>query len=66
LRQKPNFNSAHATSFTRTGKLDMVNRKPYRTAAQQREAKRTAEKRADGAWRSAAPVSFHTRAKQVA
>lgn len=54
---------AYATSFTRTGKLDMTNRKPFRTAAQKALARQTARKCEDGAWRSTAPVSFHRTAK---
>lgn len=56
--------SPYATNYTRTGKLDMLNRKPFRTAAQKAEARRTATKGADGAWRSSAPVSYHRQAKQ--
>jgi hypothetical protein len=37
----------------------MSNLKPYRTAAQKAEARRTARKDADGAWRSDAPFSIH-------
>ena len=37
----------------------MFNRKPYRTKAQKAEARRTARKCADGAWRSEAPFSIH-------
>jgi hypothetical protein len=37
----------------------MSNRKPYRTAAQKAEARRTARKDADGAWRSDAPFYLH-------
>jgi hypothetical protein len=37
----------------------MFNRKPYRTKAQKAEARRTARKGADGAWRSEAPFSIH-------
>jgi hypothetical protein len=37
----------------------MSNRKPYRTAAQKAEARRTARKGADGAWRSDAPFCLH-------
>lgn len=53
-------NHAHpyATAFTRTGKLNMHNRKPYRTAAQRQEARRTATM-VDGRHVSNAPVSFH-------
>lgn len=42
------------------------NYKPYRTKAQKEEARRTARKCEDGAWRSNAPVSYHSeREKQV-
>ncbi|WP_235775120.1 hypothetical protein [Agrobacterium pusense] len=34
---------AHQTGLTRTGKINMLNRKPYRTAAQKAEARRMAE-----------------------
>ena len=37
----------------------MSNLKPYRTKAQKAEARRTARKDADGAWRSEAPFSIH-------
>ena len=37
----------------------MSNRKPYRTKAQKAEARRTARKDADGAWRSDASFSIH-------
>ena len=50
---------AHQTTFTRTGKLNMHNRKPYRTARQKAEAKQLAFKCADGTWRSNAAVSHH-------
>lgn len=50
---------AHQTTFTRTGKLDMTNRKPYRTAAQKFEARSRATKCEDGTYRSLAPVSYH-------
>lgn len=53
-------NHAHpyATAFTRTGKLNMHNRKPYRTASQRQEARRTAAM-VDGRYVSIAPVSLH-------
>lgn len=51
---------AYATAFTRTGKLNMLNRKPYRTASQKAQARATARKGEDGAFRSSAPVSYHT------
>lgn len=50
---------AYATQFTRTGKLNMHNRKPYRTASQKAQARATARKCEDGAFRSSAPVSYH-------
>jgi hypothetical protein len=37
----------------------MFNRKPYRTKAQKAEARRTARKDKDGAWRSNAPFCLH-------
>jgi hypothetical protein len=37
----------------------MPNLKPYRTKAQKAEARRTARKDKDGAWRSNAPFSIH-------
>jgi hypothetical protein len=37
----------------------MPNLKPFRTKAQKAEARRTARKCADGAWRSEAPFSIH-------
>jgi hypothetical protein len=37
----------------------MPNLKPYRTKAQKTEARRTARKDTDGAWRSHAPFSIH-------
>lgn len=55
---------ACVTEFTRTGKLNMINRKPYRTPAQKALARQTARKCEDGAYRSAASVSFHSRAKE--
>jgi len=36
------------------------NMKPYRTKKQKAEAKATAVRGKDGAWRSSAPVSYHT------
>lgn len=50
---------AHQTSYTRTGKLNMLNRKPYRSKAQKALARSTASKGADGTYRSTAPVSYH-------
>jgi hypothetical protein len=37
----------------------MPNLKPYRTKVQKKEARRTARKDKDGAWRSNAPFSIH-------
>jgi hypothetical protein len=37
----------------------MPNLNPYRTRAQKVEARRTARKHADGAWRSDAPFCLH-------
>lgn len=42
---------------------DMTNRKPYRTKAQKQLARKTAEKRSDGAYRSTAPKSYHQEKK---
>lgn len=52
------FNSPYTTSFTRTGKLNMSNRKPYRTKAQKADA-RASVKVVDGRYVSDAPVSYH-------
>lgn len=62
-----NQHLAHATAFTRTGKLNMQNRKPYRTASQCAAARSTA-RLVDGRHVSSAPVSFHAapRAGRVA
>lgn len=57
--------NAYATNYTRTGKLDMLNRKPFRTASQKAEASRTA-KLVDGRYVSSAPVSYHRAARQQA
>lgn len=56
-RHQPNHHP-HATAFTRTGKINMLNRKPYRTDAQRREARRNAEM-IGGRYVSNAPVSYH-------
>lgn len=60
----PNFISSHATSFTRTGKVNMINGKPYRTAAQKADARNTARKCDDGTYRSSAPVSYHRQVRR--
>lgn len=59
--------SPYETMYTRTLRLygpakatiDMNNRKPYRTKAQKKDAKRTAKKGSDGAFRSLARRSTH-------
>ncbi|MGR9056040.1 hypothetical protein ACU8NH_09040 [Rhizobium leguminosarum] len=50
--------NGYATNYTRTGKIDMLNKKPFRTAAQKAEARRTA-RLVDGRYVSGAPVSYH-------
>lgn len=50
---------AFQTQFSRTGKLDLTNRKPYRPAVMKQRARETAVKCADGAYRSPAPVCYH-------
>lgn len=57
--------SAYATALTRTGKLDMTNRKPYRTEAQQAEARNNAVLK-DGRYVSSAPVSFSKQKRKAA
>lgn len=54
----------YATAFTRTGRVNMQNRKPYRTASQKQTASATASKGDDGAYRSGAPVSYHSTARK--
>lgn len=53
------FKSPYATSLTRTGQLDMKNRKPYRTAQQKKLAREMAYKTDKGFYRSNAPKSYH-------
>lgn len=48
----------YATALTRTGKLNMQNRKPYRTASQKDAARQTA-RLVEGRYVSGAPFSFH-------
>lgn len=50
---------AYQTKLSREGQINMLNRKPYRTAAQKAQARKDAVKCDDGAYRSTAPVSFH-------
>lgn len=55
---------AFATSFTREGKLDMTNRKPFRTRQQKKMARESARRDPKtGTWKSSAPVSFHPEVK---
>jgi hypothetical protein len=46
------------TQYTRTGTVDLTNRKPFRNEAQKEEARKKAVK-VNGTWVSEAPVSFH-------
>jgi hypothetical protein len=50
---------AHQTASSRTGQVDMKNRKPFRTKVQKAMARESARKCDDGAYRSSAPVSYH-------
>ncbi len=59
MAQEPH--KRYQTQFTRTGQLDMTNRKPFRTAKQKLKAKETAGMCKDGVIRSNAPVSYHKR-----
>jgi hypothetical protein len=54
--------TAYQTQLSRTGQVNMVNRKPFRTKAQKELAKSSAVKCEDGTWRSTAPVSHHQKA----
>lgn len=51
------------TQFTRTGERDTTNRKPFRTAEQKAEARRTA-RLVDGRHVSSAPYQIHSSAKR--
>lgn len=42
---------------------NMTNGKPFRSAVGKREARASAEKCADGAWRSPVPVMYHRPAR---
>jgi hypothetical protein len=51
---------ANQTSLSRTGKLDMSNRKPFRSDFLKNEARRLAVKGPDGVYRAPnVPVLFH-------
>lgn len=54
-----------ATAMTRTGQRNMANRKPYRTAEQQAEAKRNAVL-LDGRYVSSAPISYSKQKRKTA
>ncbi|GEM_PF-2173970 len=54
-----------ATTMTRTGQRNMANRKPYRTAEQQYEAKQSAVL-LDGRYVSSAPVSYSKQKRKAA
>lgn len=54
-----------ATSLTRTGQRNMANRKPFRTAAQQAEARDGAVLK-EGRYISTAPVSFSKQKRKAA
>ena len=56
---KPIAPSAYATEFTRTGKRNAVNRKPYRTVDQKQDARSNAVV-VNGRYVSRTPVSYHT------
>ncbi len=43
---------------------NLYNGKPYRTKEQKALARKTARKDKDGAWRSDAPLSWHSKAKK--
>lgn len=59
MAKTENPHLAYATQMTRDGKVNMSNRKPYRTKAQKAEARETAYKTKDGYYHSPAPVSYH-------
>ncbi len=54
--------TAFQTQLSRTGQVNMVNRKPFRTKAQKEQARQSAVKCEDGTWRSTAPTSQHVKA----
>jgi hypothetical protein len=55
--------NSYATSYTRTGKIDMLNKKPFRTPSQKDEARSTA-RLVEGRYVSNAPVSYHRAGRQ--
>lgn len=53
-------NLRYATSLTRIGKIDMTNRKPYRSQVMKDQAKVEAVKEKDGTFRChTVPVLYH-------
>lgn len=57
--KQPTFKSPYASQYTRTGILDMSNKKPYRSKEQKALAKKMAEKTSGGYYISRAPRSYH-------
>lgn len=57
--KQPTFKSPYASQYTRTGILDMSNKKPYRSKEQKALAKKLAEKTAGGYYISKASRSYH-------
>lgn len=55
---KPARFNLYATEFTRTGKRNMINRKPYRTVDQKQDAKNNAVL-LNGTYYASTPVSYH-------
>lgn len=50
---------AYQTKLSREGQINMLNRKPFRSAEQKKAARAAAVKCDDGAYRSTAPVQYH-------
>ena len=61
MAKKDTVYTGTMTDLTRLGTMNMKNRKPYRTASQKAAARSNAVRCEDGAWRSNAPVSYHTK-----
>ena len=64
--KQPTFKSPYASQYTRTGKIDMTNKKPFRTKEQKALARKMAEKTKDGYFVSKAPRSYHKAGQQAA
>ena len=56
--KQPNFRSRYATQLTREGKLDMSNRKPFRTGLLKEAAKASAQK-VNGTWVTPVRANYH-------